>query len=80
MGSLHHRIYSVLSFMSLRFKVVEEAFKKHPDYDKLFKDGLFKELLPALIENSSDSPFSLASNEYTFFTLNLINISNRSFL
>lgn len=39
-------------------KKIVEAFKKHPDYDKLFKDGLFKELLPALIENSSDSEIS----------------------
>lgn len=39
-------------------KKIVEAFKKHPDYDKLFKDGLFKELLPALIENSSESEIS----------------------
>jgi len=45
-------------FQSGARKKIVEAFKKHPDYDKLFKDGLFKELLPALIENSSDSEIS----------------------
>lgn len=35
-------------------KRIVDTFKKNPDFDKLFKDGLFKELLPALIENSSD--------------------------
>ncbi|MBQ0003419.1 MAG: type V CRISPR-associated protein Cas12a/Cpf1 [Treponema sp.] len=35
-------------------KRIVEAFKKNPDFDKLFKDGLFKELLPALIKNSTD--------------------------
>lgn len=45
-------------FQSEARKKIVEAFKKHPDYDKLFKDGLFKELLPALIENSSDSEIS----------------------
>ena len=45
-------------FQSGARKKIVEAFKKHPDYDKLFKDGLFKELLPALIENSIDSEIS----------------------
>lgn len=45
-------------FQSGARKKIVEAFKKHPDYDKLFKDGLFKELLPALIKNSSDSEIS----------------------
>ncbi len=45
-------------FQSGARKKIVEAFRKHPDYDKLFKDGLFKELLPALIENSSDSEIS----------------------
>lgn len=45
-------------FQSGARKKIVEAFKKHPDYDKLFKDGLFKELLPALIQNSSDSEIS----------------------
>lgn len=45
-------------FQSGARKKIVEAFKKHPDYDKLFKDGLFKELLPSLIENSSDSEIS----------------------
>lgn len=36
-------------------KKIVDAFKKNPDFDKLFKDDLFKELLPALIENSSDN-------------------------
>ena len=45
-------------FQSGARKKIVEAFKKHLDYDKLFKDGLFKELLPALIENSSDSEIS----------------------
>ena len=45
-------------FQSRARKKIVEAFKKHPDYDKLFKDGLFKELLPALIENSSDTEIS----------------------
>ena len=45
-------------FQSGARKKIVEAFKKHPDYDKLFKDGLFKELLPALIENSSDTEIS----------------------
>ena len=45
-------------FQSGARKKIVEAFKKHPDYDKLFKDGLFKELLPALIENSSDCEIS----------------------
>jgi len=45
-------------FQSGARKKIVEAFKKHPDYDKLFKDGLFKELLPALIEKSSDSEIS----------------------
>lgn len=35
-------------------KRIVEAFKKNPDFDKLFKDGLFTDLLPALIENSKD--------------------------
>ena len=45
-------------FQSGARKKIVEAFKKHPDYDNLFKDGLFKELLPALIQNSSDSEIS----------------------
>lgn len=45
-------------FQSGARKKIVEAFKKHSDYDKLFKDGLFKELLPALIKNSSDSEIS----------------------
>lgn len=45
-------------FQSGARKKIVEAFKKHPDYDKLFKDGLFKELLPTLIENSIDSEIS----------------------
>lgn len=45
-------------FQSGARKKIVEAFRKNPDYDKLFKDGLFKELLPALIENSSDSEIS----------------------
>ncbi|MEE0879314.1 MAG: type V CRISPR-associated protein Cas12a/Cpf1 [Treponemataceae bacterium] len=45
-------------FQSGARKKIVEAFKKHTDYDKLFKDGLFKELLPALIQNSSDSEIS----------------------
>lgn len=45
-------------FQSGARKKIVEAFKKHPYYDKLFKDGLFKELLPALIQNSSDSEIS----------------------
>lgn len=45
-------------FQSGARKKIVEAFKKHPDYDKLFKDGIFKELLPALIQNSSDSEIS----------------------
>ena len=45
-------------FQSGARKKIVEAFKKHPDYDKLFKDGLFKELLPVLIENSSDTEIS----------------------
>lgn len=45
-------------FQSGARKKIVEAFKKHPDYDKLFKDGLFKELLPTLIQNSSDSEIS----------------------
>ena len=45
-------------FQSGARKKIVEAFKKHPDYDKLFKDGLFKELLPALIQNSSESEIS----------------------
>lgn len=45
-------------FQSGARKKIVEAFKKHPDYDKLFKDGLFKELLPAFIQNSSDSEIS----------------------
>lgn len=40
-------------FQSVARKKIVEAFSKNPDFEKLFKDGLFKELLPALIKSSS---------------------------
>ncbi|MBQ7367873.1 MAG: type V CRISPR-associated protein Cas12a/Cpf1 [Spirochaetaceae bacterium] len=33
-------------------KKIVEAFKKNPDFEKLFKEGLFKELLPELIKSA----------------------------
>ncbi|MBR4999112.1 MAG: type V CRISPR-associated protein Cas12a/Cpf1, partial [Clostridia bacterium] len=45
-------------FQSAARKKIVDAFSKNPDFDKLFKDGLFKELLPALIKSSSEAEIS----------------------
>ena len=70
-------------FQSGARKKIVEAFKKHPDYDKLFKDGLFKELLPALIENSIDSEISnkeeALKKAITDVKIISVNIRNRRF-
>lgn len=48
-------------------KRIAEAFSKNSDYDKLFKDGLFKELLPEFIKTAKPEEIADKQNALKVF-------------
>lgn len=48
-------------------KKIVEAFGKNPDFDELFKDGLFKKLLPELIKKSPEDKILDKQNALVLF-------------